>query len=155
MRRYPATRLAKYPRIYGKDHKLWDLFIYINPDFLDSVFYNTTLGHGRATDPNAPENIKKNWKYLSSLKIDAIGETSTELFIYEVKYSAYGTALGQLLTYNLLFPENFVNGRKVSMTLICNDIHIDYRYSCEYYKIRIITPECLQKNYPIPYSLYK
>jgi hypothetical protein len=154
-RRYPPEQLQKYPHYLERDHQLWDLFIYINPDSLEWVYYDVTVGGGRLPDEYPYKSILKNWKYLSSLKIDSVGEIGSIIHIYEVKNSASLSGIGQLLSYKILFPEDFRNGREIKLTLLCNEIHPDIYISCTKLNIRVLTPYDLEKIYPSKYSLYK
>jgi len=154
-RRYPPEQLTKYPHYLERDHALWDMFIYINPDSLNWVYYDVTVGGGRPPDTYPHKQLLKNWKYLSSLKIDSVGELNNLLHIYEVKNKASLSGIGQLLSYKILFPSDFQNGREIKLTLLCNEIHPDIYISCQALKIRVITPEDLEAIYPTKFSLYK
>lgn len=154
-RKYKPVQMEHYPHYLQRDYLVWDLFIYINPDNIEWVYYDVTVGGGRPPDEYPYGELLKNWKYLTSLKIDAVGETNNQLFIYEVKNRASLSGIGQLLAYKILFPEDFRNYRPIILTMVCNEIHPDIYIACMELGIRVFTPYDLEKIYPQKYTLYK
>lgn len=155
MRQFPAVRLSKYPHFLTRDAGLWDLFIYINPDSLKEIYYDFNIGTGRPYSNNVSPNVKENWQYLTTLRIDAMGLNNLFCFIYEVKFDGDICGIGQLLTYDVLFPESWLKGRTKQKIYIVNSLAPDLLEACARLNIRVVTPETLKQLYPIKYELYK
>lgn len=138
IRTWRPGHLPSYPHFNLFDAMIWDSFITENPDQLEYVSYDVTVGNGRSPLNFPIDYMQEDWTYLTSLKIDALGFRSDILFLYEVKIAATPCAIGQLFSYRDLLPNSIIGSRKLNLTIICTESHPDIIQVCNDLGIRII-----------------
>lgn len=79
---------------------------------------------------------------LSMRRIDAIGHTESELFIIEVTVSAGLKAIGQLITYPLLYQQTYNPTKPLHALLVTEALQPDVLPALERHRIDylILTP---------------
>lgn len=82
-------------------------------------------------------NEKQLWKTLTSKRIDAVGETENIIYVCEIKDRLRPSALGQALTYKILYEEQFKPQKPVQAAIITEYDDKDMRHVCEHYNVRI------------------
>jgi len=136
--RFAYEVLSKYPHFNPADAVIWTRFILAYPDFGDSVNYDVCCGSG----PDLPDSIKPEWaanaQYLGRYKIDAVVYRGSVHYVIEVKPNAGLGALGQIISYAILYDAFDESEEKVVPVLITNferpDIRkIAARHGIEYY----------------------
>ncbi|MHC1600500.1 MAG: hypothetical protein ACXQS5_06760 [Candidatus Methanospirareceae archaeon] len=59
---------------------------------------------------------------LTQLRIDAVGETPREIWIFEVKPRAGRSALGQLESYGYWYIRQYAPRKPVKLAVVCESI---------------------------------
>lgn len=121
------------------DVPLWHLFLDRYAPNFERFFYNVRVGGPDLTNVIADEAMKKMWYASTAKRIDAIGEKNEEIWIIEVASSPYLRAVGQCLSYRLLWEEDPKIAKPAKMVLLCYFIDSDLRKVLEHYKVMIIT----------------
>ena len=107
---FPPNQLPRYPHLSVDDSMIIDTFLISPPINLSQICYDVPIGEGRPSLESMPENLVSNWKYLTSLKIDAIFDFLTYYIVVEIKPELDLKTIGQVLTYEfLLRKSNFLN----------------------------------------------
>lgn len=126
-----------YPHLKPNDVHLWEKFIRGNPDFFETVDYDVVVGDGVVVGDVETDVYAKSFKKLTQKKIDVVGYRENQIWIVEVKPFAGSSALGQLLSYRLLFDESSLSGEIVEMMIVTNECKAEYRRIFESHNIRV------------------
>ena len=118
LRFFPPGPLHKYPHLYGEDALCTDAFWRINPFGLKNVAYDVPVFGFFSYQRNQPLNLDRDWDYLASFKIDFVGFSDEDIYIFEVKHAGGPAAIGQLLVYSHLFRLHYSGGKDVNLVMI-------------------------------------
>lgn len=99
---FAPGRQYSYPHFYGQDKDLLDDFWETNKLDFNSVAYDVPVLGFFDYEKRINDNINRNWEYLASLKIDMVGFTPDDTYIFEFKHVSKAEGLGQLLVYQHL-----------------------------------------------------
>lgn len=117
--------MPKYPHMSPKEEELWDRYLAWSPHRFLKLTYDLHLGDHAPIDPGWPEWLVRLVKATSMLRVDVIGETADAVYIFEVKDRAGMNALGQLMTYERLYIEEYHPTKPVKKVAICESIRSD------------------------------
>jgi hypothetical protein len=120
--RFKNNELFKYTRMSKYDSELWNLFINQHGKEYETFDYDLAVGEGSPVDESVPFWLAKDWSDLTKKRIDAVGYVGSTAHLFEVKTIAGTSALGQLLSYNLLFKISFPELTIRSLNVICSTI---------------------------------
>ena len=115
-----------YPALGPGESWIWDEFLSKSDLKFMGMFYNVRVGPGAPVSPEDPEVIKRMWKDLTRLRIDAVGLRSDELWIFEVKWRAGKTMLGQLEGYGIHILRELRPKLKVVLAGVCKEVDPNY-----------------------------
>lgn len=102
--RFLYEKLPKYPHLAPQDVAVWELFITQNPQAYTSVDYDFRVGRGALAPLGTPDNLVRDLTSLTQKRIDAVGwHPDGSVDIIEVKPRANLAAIGEVISYNLLF----------------------------------------------------
>ena len=85
------------------DILIWQRFILANPDKFSKVYYDFKVGDGAEIHIDCNECTRADWYDLTRWGIDVVGENEEAIYVIEIKPSANAKALGQALSYAILF----------------------------------------------------
>ncbi|MEA3420685.1 MAG: hypothetical protein U9Q97_03280 [Acidobacteriota bacterium] len=77
------------------------------------------------------------WQILTSKRIDALGETPTEIYVCEIKDRLRPSALGQALTYKTLYEEQYAPTKPIIPAIITEYDDLDMQHVCDHYKTKV------------------
>ena len=139
--RLQSDRL-KYPGLLPEETIVLRAWLVQNQQTFDRFDYNFHIGPDQDPGPQYSEATRKSVIAIMKSRIDAVGwrgvqnsllpvnaESPTEIYalfpsalatIIEVKRRATNTAIGQILSYWHLWQEQFPQGPKPDMVLVCN-----------------------------------
>jgi len=119
------------------DVPLWHNFLdHFATKFL-KFYYNVRVGGPDVSKIEGDEAIKRMWYLNTAKRLDAIGETTNNLWIIEVASSPYLRAVGQCLSYKFLWLEDPKIDKPVSTLLVCPYIDSDLQRILRSYQIFI------------------
>ena len=105
-------------------------------DYVD-VSYQFRVGEHTGYIYTKNRKLKRAIEEAYKLKIDCVAKRKNgEVDIIEVKNVASCGAIGQLLSYKILYDN--VSSRKVNLILICRFCNENVRKVCRFYKIDIV-----------------
>lgn len=127
----------RFPHLLPHERRVWERFLTVAPMRLDSLEYDRRLGEGIPLDPSWPEWVKVSARALTQKRVDVIGRSGPETWLFEVKVRAGSSALGQLLTYALLYmaEERPVNPPRLAV--VCESVMSDIGLVLANYRIHI------------------
>jgi hypothetical protein len=88
----------------------------------DTFDFNRRIGAGHDPGPNWPQYIRDMAIANSQLRIDAVGMKGPAVSIIEVKDRAGAAAVGQLVTYDAVWQEDFPNTPTPALILVTNRV---------------------------------
>lgn len=129
--RFAYEILQKYPHFNQSDAVIWSRFVSRYPDFADSVDYDVICGSGHDLPDTLGPTYQSDAKYLGSYKIDVLAHREKVHYIIEVKPNAGPGAIGQIITYAVLFDFYDGTDEVVKPVLITDFERPDVRKVCE------------------------
>ena len=136
--KYPYKKMAWYPHMGEKDAAIWSRFLDANPEAFDYCWYDLPVGSGEPVPLETQQNLKEDWLILTKYKCDVIGFKDGKPTIIEVKPRAGLGAVGQVITYDLLYQE-YVDGKaRPNLIILTDALRSDMDWLCEEFGIEII-----------------
>lgn len=102
-----------------EDIAVWERFLLSPFNILTEVIYDVKVGDGIPSGENGDEDLRRDWRQLTMLRIDAVGERSGETWVIEVKVRQNLSAVGQLIAYEFLYRQAFRPVGRLKMVLVC------------------------------------
>lgn len=97
--------------------------------------------HLRVRDSPLPlggtEAEQQIWNQMTAKRIDAVAETVGRIFVIEVKDRLRPSAVGQALTYKILYEEQHKPTKPVTATILTRYTDPDMLHVCEVYDIEV------------------
>lgn len=135
---FPAEKLRKYPHLMVSDVEIWERYLDLYAKQWDSFAYDVRCGEGVPQSKTGKEGIGQKADTLWEKRIDVVGLRGSELFIIEVKPAAMLSAIGQLLSYEVLFKERYPDEPDPKLMLITNWAGPDLKSLCSKFKIALV-----------------
>jgi hypothetical protein len=145
LRWFKPVQLNKYPHFNLTDSRIWDSFLKVNPTLSLRFAYDVPLIDESQTPPSLDKNLSHDWNYLTAFKVDVIGERAAGLDLYEVKPLLTLQAIGQVMSYIVLFNKFYNNLQATTLNIVCTHADPQLAYVCKFYHINlfeIITEDC-------------
>lgn len=98
---------GRYPHLLPYERQIWRRFLDTQPVPQFVVAYDVHVGTPAPIKSSLPENYQKMVQHLSTKRIDAVLSFPQEIVILEIKRNAGLTAIGQVLSYNILFTRKY------------------------------------------------
>lgn len=136
---FPPEKLRKYPHLMVGDVEIWERYLGRFADQWDNFEYDVRVGEGIKTEPGEEEKYKLMATALSEKRIDVVGHRGAVTTIIEVKPSAMLSAIGQLLSYQILYEERYPLRGPVKMLLITDRIGPDLEKLCRKFEISLLS----------------
>lgn len=136
--------VPRYPHMGPEEAKIWHKFLAITDLNFIRIEYDVHVGTGYIPDYLMKEYLRRKEQYekgiitykefheieavvksitaLTQLRIDAVGETDREIWIFEVKPRAGRSALGQLEAYRFWYVRQFRPSKPVRLAVVCYDV---------------------------------
>lgn len=102
---FPDWR-GRPPHMLFEDVPVWHRFLDSYSDMFIRIYYDCLVGGPWYTDEQLKDPMLRMWRANASKRIDAVGETETEVLIIEVATSPGLRAIGQVQAYRSLWLED-------------------------------------------------
>lgn len=136
----PYKILAKYPHLRPADIEIWQKFIENNPGRFSWVFYDYRVGDPEDWPQDAPRYIALAWKDLTMWQVDVVAEDEKFLYIIEVKPFARAGAIGQALSYKILFDREEKPWKPTIAVVLTDTILKSTQYVAKKLGVELWTP---------------
>ena len=123
--RWPATPLPKYPHLVGSDIPIWDSWIRQHGSYFSGIDYDVHVGQGLEPEKDQPYPMQMMWVSLTQKRIDVVGYRPNETWLIEVKDRPTTAAVGQCLSYKILYDIDFAPSSPPIPCLIAGSIEPD------------------------------
>jgi hypothetical protein len=118
-----------------QDIDTWERFLQAYGSRFERFDYDLRVGKGRPTSQDESPEIQKMALDLSQKRIDAVGFTADAIMCIEITSYAGLKAIGQLITYPILYAETFSPTLPVLPLLVCTELSPDVLPALKAYKI--------------------
>lgn len=125
--RYPSTKLAKYPHLLASDIPIWERFLDLHSGDFSGFDYDVRVGEGIEPPTGTEPNIRKMAIDLTQKRIDAVGYQTGAIWIIEVKERPGVGAIGQILSYTVLYQQQFNPVLDIIPCIVADIIEPDIR----------------------------
>lgn len=132
---FPPEKLHKYPHLMVSDVAIWERFLDSYATEWDSFEYDVRVGESITPPGDLTEELKYMAVALTQKRIDVVGHRGRDTWIIEVKPSAMLSAIGQLLSYQVLYEEKYPEKGPVKMMLITDRAGPDLLNLCKKFGI--------------------
>jgi hypothetical protein len=109
------------------DVAVWDRFLDKHGFGFVGFRYDVHVGGEIEKRDEWTEKTIQMASWLAAKRIDAVGYKAGETWIFEVKPEAGVTAVGQLVTYRMLYIEKYRPIGRLECALVCGNATIDER----------------------------
>lgn len=127
----------KYPHMREWEMTIMDRFLQKNT--IEATFNYDV--HVRINDKvplyNATDAEKILWRQMTAFRIDAVMETPAHIYVIEVKDRLRPSAIGQALTYALLYEKKNKPTKPVTPAIVCGMDDPDTHDVCDKYGIKV------------------
>lgn len=134
--RWPSTPLAKYPHLVGSDIEIWDQWIRLYGHNFTGMDYDVHVGQGLEPDPDSPYPNQVMWTHITQKRIDVLAYRPTSTWLIEVKDRPTVAAIGQVISYSILYQADFTPSLPIIPCLIAGIIEPDIEALCRALDIR-------------------
>lgn len=124
-----------YPHLMPQDIDTWERFLEAYGSRFERFEYDVRVGKGRPAPDDQSDAIKKMAIDLSQKRIDVVAFTADAIMCIEITSNAGLKAIGQLITYPILYAETFKPTLPVLPLLICTDLDPDAQPALKAYKV--------------------
>jgi len=117
--------------------EIWERYLDAHANDWDSFEYDVRVGEGVQVAAEQPEYFKTMARALSEKRIDVVGRSRGEVWIIEVKPSAMLSAVGQLISYQILYEERFPVPGSTELLIVTDRVGPDLENLCKKLRISI------------------
>ncbi len=129
---------AHYPHMLEDEARIWTKFLQATDLVYEDIIYDLHLGAGVLPLPGDPEYMRRLLSAVTKKRVDAVGETAEDIWIFEVKPRISMSALGQLVTYFELYQQERRPVKPVMLAAIGEREAPDIRAAFDLYAVNII-----------------
>lgn len=126
----PSDARGGYRHMAKRDVEVWERFLERSARQFAAFSYDVALG-GRAVNfPGMTPAEAIGWRYVTALKIDAVGWQPDLVWVIEVRPEATVSALGAALAYTLVARRDEVFELPVLPAIVCETMQVDVEWAC-------------------------
>jgi len=127
----------KYPHMRIWEQDIMDKFHRAN--LIDAIWsYDVPLKVREMPLPDYMTDAEATlWSRLTSKRIDAVAETTGNIYTIEIKDRLRPSAVGQALTYKTLYEEQFAPRKPVTAAIVTEFDDYDMQHVCSVYNVKV------------------
>jgi len=134
----PPTVQKKYPHMMPADILIWSRYLSSDPFPDASVAYDLHVGTPAGPLEGLSPEYERMAAALSTKRIDAVVYKPRSTLIVEVKPYAGAGAIGQVLTYRLLYERDFPGCHVPIPVIVTDQPQLDTPWLCNQLNIQLI-----------------
>lgn len=127
----------KFRHMLPNEVRLWERFLQLYGDWFKNYRYDVRVGEGVDPGPGYEEEWRRLARLLTQKRIDVVAEKDGEVWIFEVKPDAGLGAIGQVLSYKVLYMKEHKDVHKVQLAIVTTRVDDDIREVCKEYGITV------------------
>jgi len=126
---------ALYPHILPADIPVWQRYLAAHPEMGSDIDYDVRVGVTQDPGPAFPDNIRQMAITLAYKRIDAVIQFEGRTLIIEITRRAGLKAVGQLITYPLLYAIKYPQATNITPLLVAEELLPDTETALNAYGI--------------------
>ncbi len=130
-----ANKNRLYPHLMPREIPIWEAWLQENKDKYDKFEYDVRVGESIVPPPGLDANIAEMAVSLAKKRIDVVAFKDGNPLIIEIKDYAGLTAIGQLVSYPLLYIDEFPESPKPGIMLLAQRLLPDVARILEFFGI--------------------
>lgn len=111
-----------YPHLLPPDVPVWEWFLHNHGDQYLRFDYDVRVGPGVHATGVAEKRVRQSAFDLSRRRVDAVGYRSNGIDIIEITQRADLKAIGQLVSYPILYIHTFGSHPGIQSLLVCEEL---------------------------------
>lgn len=127
----------KYPHMIKQEIVIWKRFLKSYGNRFSRFRYDVHVGRGIGQVPGFNKKLQDMAVRLTQKRIDVVAALGGETYIIEIKDRAGMSAIGQLMTYKLLYEKRYGVGRISGLIIVAEGIDPDVQEILKVLKIKI------------------
>ena len=127
-----------YPHMLEDEARIWTKFLQTTELDFTKIDYDVHLGAGLLPLPTDPEYMRRLLSAVTKKRVDAVGETAEDIWIFEVKPRIGMIALGQLVNYVELYQAEYRPTKAIMLAAVGEREAPDIRAAFDLYAVNII-----------------
>lgn len=135
-RRYSLDWRGKPPHMLQEDIPVWYRFLEKWSIMFQALYYDCLIGGPSYTQQQLSDPFLRMWRANASKRLDALAETSNNVWIIEVSRAPGLRAVGQLQVYCALWQEDPKIEKLELPVLVCEFVDQDLIFAASKYGIR-------------------
>jgi hypothetical protein len=112
----------QFPHLLPDDIAVWQAFLKQCPARWHVIDYDVRVGPGTDPGDSVSPKYRQVGLELSQMRIDAVGHLPNIIEIVEITTQAGLKAIGQLVSYPILFHHDFAPPKTVRPLLVCTSL---------------------------------
>lgn len=117
-----------YPHLLPDDIAVWERYLAVRGPLYNYIDYDVQVGFGSKSIPDITPEVEKARRHLTRRRIDAVGYTAAQVTLIEITRLADLKAIGQLVSYPILYGITYRPRLPVRMLLVCEKLHTDIEH---------------------------
>jgi hypothetical protein len=128
---FPAAWRGRYPHLMPIDAAIWGRFLDKHGSLFLGFQYDVTLGEGAQSLPGMSDKDKFLLWSLTVKRSDCLGIRRDGLLLVEVKPRLGMAAVGQVVSYYILWQRQYGGPPAVRVAVVCEQSERDLQFVCE------------------------
>lgn len=133
--------MPHYPHMMNEDREIWTKFLEQGYFEIEKVWYDVHCGLGLPVPGGIGSVEYKISQGVTRKRIDVVCTVKDEIWIVEIKPHANMKSLGQIITYQKLFQEEYKTKLKVVPVILCWTMDPDIAPILSNIGVRILHPD--------------
>jgi len=129
--------MPKFPHLMPNEIPIWEKFLALYGNEFSDFRYDVRVGKGVDPGPKYDPKWRQLAIQLTQKRIDAVWRRDGVVYIFEVKPQAGLSALGQLLSYRILYRETFRYRGPLRLAVVTDRLNDDERLVYRRYLVEI------------------
>ena len=129
--------MPKFPHLMPNEVPIWEKFLAIWGNEFTDFRYDVRVGKGVDPGPKYDPKWRQLAIQLTQKRIDAVARKGNVIWIFEVKPEAGLGALGQLLSYRVLYRQTFDYHGPLKLAVVTTKLNEDERTVYRKYRIHM------------------
>ncbi len=132
--------MPNYPHMLAEDRDIWTKFLEKTDLEIEKVWYDVHCGLGLPVPGGSQSMEYKISQGVTRKRIDVVCTVKSEIWIIEIKPHANMGALGQIITYEKLFREEYSAKLSIVPVILCWSVDPDVVSLLQNMRVRILHP---------------
>jgi hypothetical protein len=134
---YPPDWRGTPMQMSHEDRILWIRWSSSYPQGYQAFYYSVLVGDAILGKDEPDEELQRMIDQVSRRRLDVVGEKKDSWEIIELRPNAGPGAIGSVLTYKTLWEQDPIDERKISMSIVTDNMDRNLKYVCEKFEITV------------------